>query len=191
MTSAFTATLTLAAALLATPTHVQDVRDLSKTIDTFNEVREVRPFIENAYGYAVFRRINSGYRKATATGRGQVYVDGKITGFSRLVDFSVGVSMGDWAYSQIVFFEDKAAYGHFVADRFEFDAQVTATPVSVSGRSPSGTEAREASFEAATASELADASTYHEGMRVFTMDRDGGMHQVTLEGQRYSFRPLR
>ena len=186
-----TATLALAAALLATPTHAQDVRDLSKTIDTFNEVPEVRPFIENAYGYAVFRRINSGHRKTTATGRGQVYVDGKITGFSRLVDFAVGVSESDKAYSQIIFLEDKAAYDHFAADRFEFDAQATAMPVSVSGRSSSSTKGREAAVEAATASELAAASTYHKGMQVFTMDRDGGTYQVTLEGQRYSFQPLR
>ena len=91
MTSAFAATLAFAAALLATPTHVQDVRDLSKTIDRFNEVPVVRPFFANAYGYAVFRRFNSGYKGTTATGRGQVCVDREITGFSRLVEFTIGV----------------------------------------------------------------------------------------------------
>lgn len=189
MRVAFTTTLALTAALLAMPAHAQSVRDLSRTIDNFNDVPAVRSFAENAYGYAVFRRISRGSRDGTATGRGQVYVDGEVMGFSRIVDFAFGGGSNNTVYSQIVFFEDKATYGDFAAGGVEFDAQAKATPVSI--QRPSGTQGDQASVQAATTSELAAESTYHKGMRVFTMEREGSMRQMTIAGQRYDFRPLR
>ena len=188
MRSAFTTTLALTAVLLAMPAHAQGARDLSRTIDNFNDIPAVRFFVENAYGYAVFRRISRGARDGTATGRGQVYVDGEVTGFSRIVDFAFGGGSNDTVYSQIIFFEDKATYDDFAAGGVEFDAQANTTPVSI--QRPSSTQGDQASVQAAS-SELAAESTYHKGMRVFTMEREGSMRQMTIAGQRYDFRPLR
>lgn len=192
MKAALPTMLALIATLLATPAEAQRTRDFSETISTFQEVAVVRPFFDNAYGYAVWRRIaRGGLGIGGATGRGQVYVNGEVTGFSRLVDVSIGFQMGGKVYRQIIFFEDKAAYDDFAAGRFEFDAQAAAIAVTASAQASSGTQGSQASVQAATTAELAAESSYHNGMRVFTMARGGLMYQVTIAGQRYNFRPLR
>ena len=170
----------------------QSVKDLSKTIETFKSVPVVQPFFDNSYGYAVWARIaRGGIGLGGATGRGQVYVDGEITGFSRLVDISIGFQLGGQVYRQIVFFEDASAYDGFTAGKFEFDAQASAVAVTASARASSGTQGSQASVGAASSAELVGAATYYEGMRVFTMTVGGLMYQATIAGQRYNFRPLK
>ena len=187
-----TRTLALAAILLATTALAQKVSDFSDAIDAFKAVPAVQPFFDNSYGYVVWRRIaRGGFGIGGATGRGQVYVDGEVTGFSRLLDISVGFQLGGQIYRQIIFFENKAAYEDFTDGGFEFDAQAAAIAVTASAQASSGTQGSQAAVGAATTSELAAASAYHNGTRVFTMARGGLMYQVTIAGQRYNFRPLR
>ncbi len=170
----------------------QSVKDLSETIETFKSVPVVQPFFDNCYGYAVWSRIaRAGIGLGGATGRGQVYVDGEITGFSRLVDVSIGFQLGGQVYRQIVFFEDASAYDGFTAGKFEFNAQASAVAVTASARASSGTQGSQASVGAASSAELVGAETYYEGMRVFTMTVGGLMYQATIAGQRYNFRPLK
>ncbi len=170
----------------------QNVKDLSETIETFKSVPVVQPFFDNAFGYAVWARIaRGGIGIGGATGRGQVYVDGKVTGFSRLVDVSIGLQLGGQVYRQVVFFEDASAYDDFTEGKFEFDAQASAVAVTASARASSGTQGSQASVGAASSAELAGAETYYEGMRVFTMTVGGLMYQATIAGQRYNFRPLK
>ena len=170
----------------------QSVKDLSETIETFKSVPVVQPFFDNCYGYAVWSRIaRAGIGLGGATGRGQVYVDGEVTGFSRLVDVSIGFQLGGQVYRQIVFFEDASAYDGFTAGKFEFDAQASAVAVTASARASSGTQGSQASVGAASSAELAGAEIYYEGTRVFTMTVGGLMYQATIAGQRYNFRPLK
>ena len=170
----------------------QSVRDLSGTIETFKSIPVVQPFFANAYGYAVWRRIGrAGLGIGGATGRGQVYVAGEVTGFSRLVDVSIGFQMGGQVYRQIVFFEDASAYENFTGGKFQFDAQASAVAVTAGARAASGTQGSEASVSAASSAELAGADTYYNGMRVFTMTVGGLMYQATIAGQRYNFRSKR
>ena len=170
----------------------QNVKDLSETIETFKSVPVVQPFFDSSFGYAVWARIaRGGIGIGGATGRGQVYVDGKVTGFSRLVDVSIGLQLGGQVYRQVVFFEDASAYDDFTDGKFEFDAQASAVAVTASARASSGTQGSQASVGAASSAELAGAETYYEGMRVFTMTVGGLMYQATIAGQRYNFRPLK
>ena len=170
----------------------QGVKDLSETIETFKSIEVVQPFFANSYGYAVWRRIGrAGIGIGGATGRGQVYVDGTATGFSRLVDVSIGLQLGGQVYRQIIFFEDQDAYEDFIGGGFEFDAQASAVAVTASARAASGTQGSEASVSAASSTELAGAEAYYNGMRVFTMTVGGLMYQATIAGQRYRFRPLK
>ncbi len=187
-----TRTLALVAILLATTASAQRVRDFSEAIDAFQAVPAVQPFFDNAYGYVVWRRIaRGGFGIGGATGRGQVYVNGEVTGFSRLIDVSVGFQLGGQVYRQIIFFENKAAYDDFTDGGYEFDAQAAAIAVTASAQASSGTQGSQAAVGAATTSELAGASAYHNSTRVFTIARGGLMYQVTIAGQRYNFRPLR
>ena len=192
MAGLHTRMLALIAVALPITASAQRVNDLSETIDVFSAIPVVRPFLENSHGYAVWARIaRGGLGIGAATGRGQVYVNGQITGFSRLVDVSIGFQAGGQVYRQIVFFEDQAAYEEFADGSFNFDAQASAIAVTASAQASSSTRGSQASVGAATSTELAGAEAYHNGMRVFTMAVGGLMYQATIAGQRYNFRPLR
>ncbi len=169
----------------------QSVKDLSEAIEAFKSVPVVQPFFDNSFGYAVWARVaRGGIGIGGATGRGQVYVDGEVTGFSRLVDISIGLQLGGQVYRQVVFFEDASTYDDFTDGKFEFDAQASAVAVTASARASSGTQGSQASVGAASSAELAGAEAYYQGMRVFTMTVGGLMYQATIAGQRYNFRPL-
>lgn len=171
----------------------QDVEDYSETIETFRDIPAVAPFFESAYGYAVWQRIaRGGLGIGAATGRGQVYVNGQVTGFSRLVDVSIGLQAGGQAYRQIVFFENQAAYDQFTQGGFEFDAQASAVAVTASAQASSGTQGgAQATAGAGGNSGTAAGGGYQNGMRVFTLAVGGLMYQATIAGQRYNFRPVR
>jgi len=179
--------------LLALPglAAAQEVEDYSQTIELFQGIPSVAPYFDSAYGYAVWRRIaRGGLGIGAATGRGQVYVNGQVTGFARLVDISIGFQAGGQAYRQIIFFQNQAAYEEFTGGGFEFDAQASAVAVTASAQASSGTQGSQATAGAAGATSAAGGG-YTNGMAVFTMATGGLMYQATIAGQRYNFRPLR
>ena len=183
MAGLHTRMLALIAVALPITASAQRVNDLSETIDVFSAIPVVRPFLENSYGYAVWARIaRGGLGFGAATGRGQVYVNGQVTGFSRLVDVSIGFQAGGQVYRQIIFFENQAAYEGFADGSFSFDAQASAIAVTASAQASSSTRGSQASVGAATSTELAGAETYHNGMRVFTMAVGGLMYQAHHRG---------
>ncbi|RPI63277.1 MAG: hypothetical protein EHM50_02600, partial [Lysobacterales bacterium] len=88
-------------------TLAQDVEDLSETIELFRGIPQVAPYFASAYGYAVWPRIGrGGLGIGGASGRGQVYVDGKVTGHSRVSDITFGAQAGGQTYRQMIFFEN-------------------------------------------------------------------------------------
>ena len=179
----------MAGALMA---WAQEVKDFSRAIEAFKAVSVVEPFFEGAYGYAVWDRIaRGGFGVGAATGRGQVYVDGDVVGFSRMIDVSLGFQFGGRIYRQVIFFKDQAAFEAFTNGGFEFDAQAAAVAVTATVQASSGTQGSQASVQAAPTVELAAGAEYHDGLRVFTMTVGGLMYQASIAGQRYGFRALR
>ncbi len=78
----------------------EKVEDFSPTINSFKKIETVEPFFSNAYGYAVFPTIGKGGMGiGAAYGKGQVYHSGKVTGFTSLMDISIGLQLGGQAYS--------------------------------------------------------------------------------------------
>jgi hypothetical protein len=181
-----TATLLLA---LSSAPMAQQVRDMSETVDLFRGIEEVAPYFDSSYGYAVWRRIaRGGLGLGAATGRGQVYVNGQLTGFSRLVDVTIGFQAGGQAYRQIIFFENRQAYDDFTDGNFEFDASASAVAVTASAQASAGTQGSRATAGAGNPSRAAGGG-YQNGLQVFTMAEGGLMYQATIGGQRYNFRP--
>ena len=169
----------------------QDVQDFSQTINEFRAIPQVAPYFDSAYGYAVWRTIGrGGIGIGGATGRGQVYVGGNITGFSRLIDISIGFQLGGQAYRQIIFFQNEAAYDQFTQGNFEFDAQASAVAVTASAQASSGTQGSQATAGATGTGSAAANGGYQAGMRIFTMATGGLMYQATIAGQKYSFTPV-
>lgn len=169
----------------------QEVQDFSETINTFREIPQVAPYFDSAYGYAVWRTIGrGGIGIGGATGRGQVYVGGNVTGFSRLIDISIGFQFGGQAYRQIIFFQNQAAYDSFTQGNFEFDAQASAVAVTASAQASSGTQGSQASAGATGEGAAAADGSYQAGMRIFTLATGGLMYQATIAGQKYTFNPV-
>jgi lipid-binding SYLF domain-containing protein len=170
----------------------QDVEDFSPSIEMFGSIPQITPYFDSSYGYAVWRTIaRGGLGLGAATGRGQVYVNGQVVGFSRLTDISIGLQAGGQAYKQIIFFENQAAFDRFAAGNFEFSAQASAVAVTASAQAASSTQGTQASAGAGAPASAAAASGYQNGLRVFTMATGGLMYQATIAGQRYGYRPIR
>ncbi len=163
---------------------------MSETLALFRSIDQVAPYFESAYGYAVWRRIGrGGLGIGAATGRGQVYVNGQLMGFSRLVDITIGLQAGGQAYRQIIFFEDRDAYDDFTGGNFEFEASASAVAVTASAQASAGTQGAQATAGAGNPS-TAVAGGYTGGLQVFTMAEGGLMYQATIGGQRYNFNPV-
>jgi lipid-binding SYLF domain-containing protein len=169
----------------------QEVEDFTPTINVFRQIPQVAPYFDTAYGYAVWRTIGrGGIGIGGATGRGQVYVNGQVTGFSRLVDVSIGFQLGGQAYRQIIFFENERTYNDFTAGTFEFDAQASAVAVTASAQASSGTQGSQATAGASGSGASAASGSYQYGMRIFTIATGGLMYQATIAGQSYRFTPI-
>jgi hypothetical protein len=169
----------------------QQVEDFSDAIAEFRAIPAVAPYFESSYGYAVWRRIaRGGLGIGAATGRGQTYRNGRVTGFSRLVDVTIGFQAGGQAYRQIIFFENEAAYHEFTSGNFEFDATASAVAVTASAQASAGTQSSQASAGTSGIAGTGAVAGYHRGLQVFTMAVGGLMYQATIGGQKYNFTPV-
>ena len=181
----------LAFFLVAAVGFTAEVKDYSSTIEIFEGITAVKPFFADAYGYAVFPSIGKGgLGIGAAHGRGQVYVDGKVTGITKLTDISIGLQAGGQAYRQIIFFQDKRAYDEFTRGTYEFDAGAGAVAVTASADASASTQGSGAGASAGGQSGTAAASGYHKGLAVFTIGTGGLMYEATIAGQKYKFNPI-
>jgi lipid-binding SYLF domain-containing protein len=184
----------LLSALLAMPAWSADrkVEDYSKTIDAFKQSATVAPYFASAYGYAVFPTIGKGgFGIGGAHGKGQVYRGGKVTGFTSVTDLSIGLQAGGQAYSQVVFFENQAAYDKFTSGKFEFSAGAGAIAIQATADASVGTEGVGAGAAAKGETGKQTKKQYYDGMLVFTSAKGGLMYEATIAGQKYSFDPLK
>lgn len=166
------------------------VEDYSETINNFKASADVAPLFDTAFGYAVFPSIGrGGMGIGGAHGKGQVYKGGEVTGFTSLSDLTIGLQAGGQAYSQIIFFENEAAYKRFTSGNFEFEAAASAIAIQAGASAQTGTGGTGAG--ASTGARGGSyASRYENGMLVLTMAKGGLMYQATIGGQKYGFKPI-
>lgn len=132
-----------------------------------NSDPSLKIFFEKAYGYAVFPTVGKGgIGIGGAYGKGEVYKRGRLLGYSSLTQVTIGFQLGGQAYSEIIFFKDKATLDDFTAGNFEFNAQASAV--------------------AATSGASADAD-YSNGVAIFTLAKGGLMYEASVGGQKFSF----
>jgi lipid-binding SYLF domain-containing protein len=163
--------LFLAVATLAGPLPVLSAqKNVPGVVAKFKEKdpRLAKAFSE-AYGYAVFPTVGKGgIGVGGARGKGWVYEQGKRIGKATLTQLTIGLQFGGQAYSEVIFFQDKAALDDFTRGNFEFDAQVSAVAVTARG---------------------AGDLPYRKGIAVVTMAKGGLMYEASVGGQKFSFKP--
>jgi lipid-binding SYLF domain-containing protein len=142
--------------------------DVVETIDRFKQRDPgLKRFFDDAYGYAVFPTVGKGaIGIGGAYGKGQVFERGSLVGTSKLAQLTIGFQLGGQAYSELIFFEDKAALDRFKSGNLEFSAQASAVAITLG------------------ASATAD---YEGGVAVFTMTKGGLMYEASIGGQSFSF----
>mgnify|MGYP001813692086 CR=1 FL=1 len=168
----------------------RNVEDYTQTIDKFKQSSDVLPLFSVAHAYAVFPTIGkAGLGVGAARGKGQVYLNDAVIGFTTLTDISIGFQAGGQAYSQIIFFQDDRALREFTSGSFEFDAEAGAIAIQAGASAKAGTEGAGAGASSGGAGG-SYAGSWHKGMLVFTMAQGGLMYEATISGQKYSYNPV-
>ena len=179
------------AAGMVGPAHGAIMEDDAAAVALFASSPEVRPFFDDAYGYAVFPTVGkAGMIVGGSYGKGRVYRGGIPTGVVELVKLSVGFQAGGQAFSQIVFFQDERAYDEFTRGEFEFDAAMSAVAVTAGVQARVGTDGPSASAAAGPGTTGQASVGYTRGMAVFIHVRGGFMAAATVGGQTVRFAPM-
>jgi lipid-binding SYLF domain-containing protein len=87
----------------------------SDTATLFRNANQSAEYFSGSYGYAVFPTIGKGgLGIGAAHGSGHVYSNGRRVGHVTMNQLSVGFQAGGEAYSEIIFFRDKAAMDFYL-----------------------------------------------------------------------------
>lgn len=126
-------------------------------------------FFDNAYAYAVFPTIGkAAFIVGGAHGKGTVFQDGTPIGKTEVTQATVGLQAGGQSYSEILFFQNEAAFERFKRGDFELAAQASAVMV-----------------EQGAATGVA----YDAGVAVFTHVKGGIMFEASVGGQKFKYAP--
>ena len=163
--------------------------EYSDTIKIFRNAGESATFFGDSYGYAVFPTIGKGgFVVGAAHGSGRVYRQGKYVGDTSMTQLTVGAQLGGQAYSQMIFFKNKAAFDEFTSGNFEFGAQASAVAITAGASAQAGTSGPSAAASG-TQKHAKTAAEYYKGMAVFTVTRGGLMYEASIGGQKFSYKP--
>jgi lipid-binding SYLF domain-containing protein len=169
--NSFIATLMLV--FLSAPTFAGwDANAEKKAAQTVAKFKKGDPdmaaFFSKARGYAVYPTVGKvGFGLGGAHGTGVVYENGKAIGTSSITQVSIGFQFGGQAYSEIVFFENKAAMDKFKKGDLELSAQASAVAVTKG---------------------VAAKTDFKDGIAIFTITKGGLMYEASVAGQNLSFK---
>jgi len=160
------------------------------TIANFKKSEQVKKFFDKAYGYAIFPSVGKGgFGIGGSYGEGSVYKQGKKTGSVTLTQVTIGFQLGGQAFSEIIFFKNKAAYYTFTNGNFEFSAQASAVAINAGANAQTSTTGTSAG--ASTSPERNEQQgIYQNGMATFTYIKGGLMYEAAIGGQKFSFESL-
>jgi len=163
--------------------------EYSDTIRIFRNAGESAGFFGDSYGYAAFPTIGKGgFVVGAAHGSGRAYRQAKYVGDTSMTQITVGAQLGGQAYSQMIFFKNKAAFDEFTSGNFEFGAQASAVAITAGASAQAGTSGPSAAASG-TQKHAKTAAEYYKGMAVFTVTKGGLMYEASIGGQKFSYKP--
>jgi len=159
-------------------------------VKAFRGAGQTKPFFDNSYGYAVFPTIGkAGIGIGGAHGKGKVYAGGKYVGDASMTQVTIGAQAGGQAYSEIIFFQDKAAFDTFTSGNYEFGAQASAVALTAGASAQAGTTGATAGASATQNQATAAPANYSNGVAVFTIAKGGLMYEASVGGQKFKYTP--
>jgi lipid-binding SYLF domain-containing protein len=157
---------------------------------SFKGPDSTKPFFAKSYGYALFPTIGkAGLVVGGAHGDGRVYEKGKYVGDTTLTQLSVGFQAGGQAFSEIIFFENKAAFDTFTQCNFEMAATAQATALTAGVSASAGTTGASATASATKNDAATTDAAYNNGMAIFTIAKGGLMYEASIAGQKFKYTP--
>lgn len=147
------------------------VEDAQATIAAFKATDSgLEDYFKKAYAYAVFPTVGKGgFWFGGAYGTGLVFEQNAPVGRTALTQVTFGLQIGGQAFSELLFFKDKAALDRFKSGNAEFSATASAV----------------------VAREGAAATTSYDntGVAVFVRIKGGAMVEASVGGQKFDYTP--
>lgn len=126
--------------------------------------------LKKAYAYAIFPEVGKGgFIIGASHGAGEVYKKGKLIGYTKMTQTTVGAQVGGQTYAEVILFKNKKALDRFKAGRFEGGAAATA----IGGKKGA-----------------AKASKYKDGVAIMVLPIKGAMAEASGGGQKFAFEPV-
>lgn len=142
----------------------------------------------SAFAYALFPTIGkAGFVIGGAYGKGRVYVQGKHYADTSMTQATVGFQMGGTGFSQVIFFQDKRAFGEFANGNFEFGADVQATALTAAAGVSANTSGNSAAASGGKNNASLARGGYNKGMATYTITKGGLMYEASIGGQTFSY----
>jgi lipid-binding SYLF domain-containing protein len=130
----------------------------------------LRDFVEGAHAYAIFPSVGKGgVIVGGASGRGEVFEQGRQVGYAELNQVTAGAQIGGQEYAELIVFQTPEALRKFQDKEYSFSANASAVVLKAGA-------SKEAHFE--------------NGIAVFTLPTGGFMAEATLGGQSFNYQPL-
>lgn len=134
--------------------------------------KDMQKFFDDAKAYAILPNVGKGALVVgVASGHGAVYERGNLVGMIEMKQVDVGAQIGGKAYSEVIFLKTDSAVQEFMDGKFQFAGNVAAVAVDQSAPSIN--------------------LKYDDGIAVFTMDKEGLMAEVSVGGQKFTYKPLK
>ena len=157
---------------------------------SFKGADATKPFFAKAYGYALFPTIGkAGLGVGGAHGDGRVYKKGVYVGDTSMTQLSIGLQAGGQAFSEIIFFEDQAAFDTFTKGNFEMAATAQATALTAGVSASAGSTGASATASATKDDAKTTTAAYNNGMAIFTIAKGGLMYEASIAGQKFKYKP--
>ncbi len=148
-----------------------DKKAVADTVAAFKAKQPTsKALFAKAYGYALYPTVTRGaFAVGGAYAEGGVYKGGKLVGKTSLTAVTIGLGLGGESYSQVIFFQNKAAYDRFVEGKIELGARANAVFLDkgVSGEPP-----------------------YVDGVLILAQTKTGLMADASVGGQKFTFEKL-
>jgi lipid-binding SYLF domain-containing protein len=145
--------------------------DADKTLDELKQAdSSLSSVLDESKGYAVFPSIGKGgFIIGGGYGRGTLYEEGKMVGYTDMTQAAIGALIGGQTFSELIVFKTPEALSNFKTGNFTFGANANAIALDKGA---------------------AAATEFKDGVAIFTKPKQGLMAEASLAGQKFKYVPL-